>query len=1215
MADDANSMQDSLGLDLGAPVPAAATQAIPMPVTKHPGEASADLAYQARISVQPAKELLAPITAPGNAVYNPALSGGVAGSNPANIFGAQYAANMAAIQAGHINPYGTSMYGMGPLPGFNAGMMPSASYLTDPSYGIYRTRLPGGAGMPAYPAVPRMPLVGGPTYTGLADQMYTTPYDLATDIGMMRSAQYHGALTTAVAMPARLGVMGVGASLGSGIGAAIGGYVGGPLGATIGGFAGNLAGGYIADSTAGEAIGKLMERNPLTNLAQRSAQVQSITTGFVASGNNVGPSGRGVDSASAVSIARTIRDAGYAETTGFNAADLAKIMDQGGRAGLFDSTQRVGDIKEKVMSTAGVLKQFMQLTNDADITNAIKELGNMRSMGFSQHEALMAAQNAKMFARNAGTSMEAIKSVGQAGGMTFQGIGLSAGLGSQIGMGAYSAARQAVMTGTMTEQQLALEGGVSGVAQRTTEASAAVLKVPMLTAALSRMQPNGTFAIDQDALKAFMGNKIDVYDMAQMAARNQSEGVALRGATAVAMYQQQSPELQDQIGRAVGPVGLQMAVFNQVEKLRQRQHLPASPSGFSEAAQVLLGGDTETARVVTMMAANPAFLAEQNRALEREQAERAGTRTASFRSYVASFEQSPEFVKRFMRPLSESAGHFGEGISDTVARMSTSLTKAGENSAYREAGLVPFSFGPGASPQSEAERERLNVRTKFGTEIRLAPEYEAAMSQDRMKYGSPSETLLDPSAASAYVREKMGLNKPGFYFKARALLGQAMDAYHDVPVEQSVAKMEEFAKGQRRIESIFAPEEEATATRQRLMMELGEEGYNRKITQFTADFRKLAEAAGPSQAFKLTGMGDPGRAAFGSDFKELDKAYGGPAAVDDLMRATGKEMLTGGVENQQYFHRDGATGTRFAVTAARVSQAADAATVAMARDIFGQSSPTGRETEAMRQMFTQTQNPDAMTVAGLMELRRSGTETQRGAAERALQSLAESRNQTLDSGWSAVVEAGRLQTGLLKTAGGDKTLRELGETAAGFAGGPAAYSAMLDTRANQFFGQQQVRENVKTAYALEQVVNPDYAPRLTEAVTNYGVQGLVREMGALKDAPVAQEGSPFYRAYGAFLQSDKGPEAMARLSQSLQAMAPLPDSGVVGNSRDATLAGTQANVASTAQDLGAVFGEGVTTFRAASDKIYKAAEMMERNARRPTYVPQMQAPLGDLEPD
>jgi hypothetical protein len=177
----------------------------------------------------------------------------------------------------------------------------------------------------------------------------------------------------------------------------------------------------------------------------------------------------------------------------FNRQDLMQMTKQGGRAGLFDMAQSVPQIKQQLRTTATTIKQFMELTNDPDVSNVIRQMGQLRSFGMTQQEMVTAAQGMKTFARAAGTTVGGVQQMGGLpGAMTFQQAGLTPGTGFQYGNYAAASARQLVASGEVNPRQLALMGGVQGIAQRDIQAQAAMGSMPLFGAANAQYGSSST---------------------------------------------------------------------------------------------------------------------------------------------------------------------------------------------------------------------------------------------------------------------------------------------------------------------------------------------------------------------------------------------------------------------------------------------------------------------------------------------------------------------------------------------------------------------------------------------------------------------------------------------------------------------------------------------------------------------------------------------------
>ncbi|MBA2706817.1 MAG: hypothetical protein H0U59_03315, partial [Gemmatimonadaceae bacterium] len=450
--DDFNVMQAQLGLTGGggSMSPFGLQTPLPQPPqVRHPSEAARDAVQQS--------QAMAASTMQSSAMVNMAITGGGGGGGwGVGAFGQQFRQNMAGIQQQQLNPWAAgSMSAIMGQQGFSPGMMPSPMQMTNASMGIYRPAPPSPMGH--IPPVPPMPMFPTPFTPQLSQSMFSSPHERN-----MMGAEYRGIQHTAFsqAVPgvlARMGVDAMGARTGAGLGAMMGARFG-AMGAGIGASVGALAGVLGTDHLMGRGVqGMVDEMNPFSRLTHQTAQVRGMSQSFMLGGPNLGVNGRGMGGAGSAHLARmldnTAGSSGFQRETGgmFSTQDLMRITQQSGNQGLLDMAQRPEQIAGQVKNIAKALKSFMQLASEPDVTEAIKQLGQMRHMGLSLSESMGAAQNAKMFSRMAGTSVRGVmENGGLPGAMVFQQQGLSAGLGMNVGMGAMGMARQSVAAGTYT---------------------------------------------------------------------------------------------------------------------------------------------------------------------------------------------------------------------------------------------------------------------------------------------------------------------------------------------------------------------------------------------------------------------------------------------------------------------------------------------------------------------------------------------------------------------------------------------------------------------------------------------------------------------------------------------------------------------------------------------------------------------------------------------
>lgn len=1186
MADDTNSMQGSLGLGYGPPQPVATpTMPVSMPVTKHPGEASVELAHQTDTQ---AVQTRTTVTALSNPVATPPPGVPQAYAN----FGSQYAMAHAAITGNYMGGYGASMYGPMPVPGLNTALMPMAGGLTDPAYGIYRTRVPGFSGFNAFPTIPREPMLRSPFYQGLPEQMYTSPAGFADDLGNVRAAQYQGAVTAALGTVTRMGVGIAGNVIGSSLGAAAGGYLGGATGARIGSFIGGIGGGMLADTVVGDAAQKALESNPLTNVAQRAAQIQGITTGFVTTGADVGSQGRGLGYGSALDVARFIQRQGYAETSGFNAADLMKIVDQGGKAGLLDNAQSVTDIKSKVMNVASVLRQFMQITNDPDVTSAIKELGNMRSLGISVNEAASAAQNMRAYAKMAGTSAQALNAVGQAGAYTFQMQGLSPGLGMQVGGAAMGSARQAVASGTYTDEQLAMQGGVAGIAQRSMEASAAMLKTPMLISAMSRMQDNGTFGLDPESVKKLMAGNLSAIDLGEMSARNIAEATNKRGAGAIGMYKMQENELQSQLGKALGPTGTEMMQFNFVKNLMRDMGMESTPENFATAAGVMFKGDPQRVRDVVQMASNPDYFKAKVQALEQEQVERGSEMFVKEGALEKARTPPLDIYRRTIQPIKDyfNRSDMG-GLIDDISRTITEGTKD-----MTDTGVGKYNFHAGAlsMPENALQREVVMTPPKtagaggmYGNMVspglRLAAQGKGEMG------------LFDVEAMAAFTRRKSGRATSGFM----GLVESAADMKHNVDTAEYLSKAKEFDAGAAAMGDIYdtTPEQAADARRRLLAAYGGDEAKLVEAQQaYAHNFKAVADSKGESLLHRFTGFGQGAQAATKGDIDTLDSGFNDPK-IGQLMRQSMGAQLTQGVNNPAFMNRETSSSAYMAQVFNAMDNAQGDARDELSGSIFGVAAQS-RHTGALSAAFLENADADVAAMSGLIGLATTGSDAEKQRATAAMYRYQSERG--IRPGDEKYNQALELAQKIAKTPEGDLSLREMGGVVSST--DPSTAQALYQGVGDQLRANARYSMEVRGLWnTVRTQARPEDQDALLQGLIYNGTQGLA-DAAISRGGRVFNDGSGGAAALGAYQEAiNNGQDrqkAYEQLQNSLGALGTPSKDGAASAYRSEAVSAAIDSASRTGANMAGIFPDAVNTLKASAEEMSRAAIAIQRTMGR-----------------
>ena len=617
-----NSMAAQVGLlptpggaqGFGGPV----SQAFQQTQTKHPGQVAQEMADQIRAQVQVAQQH----------------------SQVQNQFAADFSQRLQQIQQNYLPPqiaqYMAQTQGRGTptmgMPG--PGGIPSPIYQTPAAMAMYRPGLPanqlyapGGLMQPQVPPAgfnapmpapfipqPYMPLFpGGPQLGSMLPQIFGGQAPIGrfgepwAREQMQQETMGNRAFAQAMAVTPTLagtipGALG-GAALGARIGAR-GGLGGALIGGGIGLVGGGVGGAFAAEPLGLTRIGEAAV-DPVVRQRAYGQQLEEMTRQFVVTGPQLHPLGRGLTQRAAVQTAGQMQKmVEGGEMSEFNMRDVMRITNIAGQRGMLDMAQSGEQISGQVRNIARAVRQFMMIVESPDEQQAMQSMASMRAMGLSVPETMVAARNAQMFSRMAGTTPQALMdTAGRHGGMMFQQAGLTGGLGAQAGMGAYGMARQAEAVGAYTPQQLALAGGRQGLAQTMMEGQAAMLNMRYPLMAMLTRGAKGELTIDQERMEALQSGSVSLSQQASGAATNISRLAQMGGVSqerVISEFTSRQRELADEMGRRLGPMGMQMMLIRQGMNV-QREF--GGNIGLGSALQQL-GMGAQQARDLELMAGN-----------------------------------------------------------------------------------------------------------------------------------------------------------------------------------------------------------------------------------------------------------------------------------------------------------------------------------------------------------------------------------------------------------------------------------------------------------------------------------------------------------------------------------------------------------------------------------------------------------------------------------
>lgn len=453
------------------------------------------------------------------------------------------------------------------------------------------------------------------------------------------------------AMGMAQGGLGLGARV-LGMGAA--GLMGGPLGMLA------YEGLGMGQSVQNGASSML---NPFVAQRARGLHIQNMSTGFVTGGPNLAANGQGLNMMASQQVAHGITSMAdsrsFRKDTGgaFNRADLDRITRLSGELGMLDQSQSADSMIREVKKVSKALSAFMKIAEEPDVQRAMQQMARFRGMGFATPEIPMAASNARTFARMAGVSMEAMNARGELGAGVFQQHGMSGAAGFNAGIASAGAARAAA-TG-MSERQLAMAGGESGIAGTMLNASAQAATVDAFLPAMVTRR-NGRMVIDHNAMREMLSS--GTMTPADLARRGGENIQRLGGRSAVDELLTRRRELQDEMATSMSPQQMTLLPMLQARMI-QRQ-----TGGSLTAAFRTMNMSEQDARTMSQTMQDPEFTSNMRQQLVTSSRERmAGQRDAVRRNDSTGERLSGLVDRNITAPINNRLGRIMRPVTDYLA--------------------------------------------------------------------------------------------------------------------------------------------------------------------------------------------------------------------------------------------------------------------------------------------------------------------------------------------------------------------------------------------------------------------------------------------------------------------------------------------------------------------------------------------------------------------
>jgi hypothetical protein len=247
-----------------------------------------------------------------------------------------------------------------------------------------------------------------------------------------------------------------------------------------------------------------------------AAGLEHLSRGFVSGGPHLHAGGQGFSHHASLEASRGITalagSSSFRRETRdrFNQQDLFKVTQGASEAGLMTGVGSPDQMTSRVRDVARSLSAFMELAREPDVVRAIQTMGSLRASGLNLHETTAAVSAGRSFARMAGTTFQGLAEIGGAmGSSAFQSMGLTQGLGFQVGMGNYAQAASSINRGTLSPQMAALTGGAQGLGTLNTMFSGALLQLPMVTP--GAMSTGG--GLNAGAIQNMLSGRSDLFSM------------------------------------------------------------------------------------------------------------------------------------------------------------------------------------------------------------------------------------------------------------------------------------------------------------------------------------------------------------------------------------------------------------------------------------------------------------------------------------------------------------------------------------------------------------------------------------------------------------------------------------------------------------------------------------------------------------------------------
>jgi hypothetical protein len=463
--------------------------------------------------------------------------------------------------------------------------------------------------------------------------------------------------------------------------------------------------------------------NSYNEKREQVRQVQQIMSGL-ATGPLAGPLGTGIDQSVARQIQRGLSNLPGRDT--FTSEDYVSTLSQAQDIGLMRGrTNSVNDIVGRVKELAKISKVIMDLGEGITQKDALDMQMLAQNMGISagKFSSQGIANKILASARLSGQTMGGIMSgAGSEGASLFAQLGMNAGSGMMTGITSASVAAGLINSGKLSERELAMFGGESGLGN-------------ILMKNVAGFQAN-------NATNLLMGSLLGPNSLQSMvtgaskigaSAQQMQKLLSGKGITKqqrdvfYQLFEEMAPEAVSQMQENMSPERMQLMMINQAKALMGSSKKPMT--AFTAFKQVT--GSEEGARALLKLAQDPSSLKASFKQIDTIDREARLRSIAELEEYQSIFSSAG----RAISALTTSAeGAFG--INAAVDYTSQQdADQAARAAGYDVAGRKRRFLG------LDSARERIRDRLRKGES-----------STDILRALSPATNMAPPAAAQSPAR-------------------------------------------------------------------------------------------------------------------------------------------------------------------------------------------------------------------------------------------------------------------------------------------------------------------------------------------------------------------------------------------------------------------------------------------------------------------------------